>query len=153
MKYFLDTEFAENGKTIELISIAVVREDGLTFYAESSECDLTKCNDWVKANVLPFLSGKKFTKEEIKTALLAYIGDDEQPEFWGYYCNYDWVLLCQMFGKMIDLPKGWPMYINDIKSFQSVLKPDLKFQKREAVDHHALADAKNIRFYYKQVFG
>lgn len=37
------------------------------------------------------------------------------PEFWADYCSYDWVVFCWLFGKMIDLPKGFPMYCNDIQ--------------------------------------
>jgi len=37
------------------------------------------------------------------------------PEFYGYYCDYDWVLFCSLFGRMIDLPKGFPMYCIDLK--------------------------------------
>lgn len=33
MKYFLDTEFHEDGKTIDLISIGIVAEDGREYYA------------------------------------------------------------------------------------------------------------------------
>lgn len=35
--------------------------------------------------------------------------------FYGYYADYDWVVFCWLFGKMIDLPKGFPMYCNDLK--------------------------------------
>jgi hypothetical protein len=35
--------------------------------------------------------------------------------FCGYYSDYDWVVFCQLFGKMIDLPKGFPMYCYDLK--------------------------------------
>lgn len=38
-----------------------------------------------------------------------------KPEFYGYYASYDWVVFCWMFGKMLDLPKGFPMYCRDIK--------------------------------------
>jgi len=38
-----------------------------------------------------------------------------QPEFYGYYADYDWVLFCSLFGRMIDLPKGFPMYCKDLK--------------------------------------
>lgn len=37
------------------------------------------------------------------------------PEFYGYYSDYDWVLFCSLFGRMIDLPKGFPMYCRDLK--------------------------------------
>ena len=36
-------------------------------------------------------------------------------EFYGYYADYDWVLFCSLFGRMIDLPKGFPMYCRDLK--------------------------------------
>lgn len=36
-------------------------------------------------------------------------------EFYGYYADYDWVLFCSLFGRMIDLPKGFPMYCKDLK--------------------------------------
>lgn len=39
----------------------------------------------------------------------------DAPEFYGYYCDYDWVLFCSIFGRMIDLPKGFPMYCRDLK--------------------------------------
>lgn len=36
-------------------------------------------------------------------------------EFYGYYSDYDWVLFCSFFGRMIDLPKDFPMYCKDLK--------------------------------------
>ncbi len=36
-------------------------------------------------------------------------------EFYGYYSDYDWVVFCWLFGRMIDLPKGFPMYCIDLK--------------------------------------
>ena len=44
-----------------------------------------------------------------------YIGSRTAPEFYGYYSDYDWVVFCWLFGKMIDLPKGFPMYCIDLK--------------------------------------
>lgn len=37
------------------------------------------------------------------------------PVFIGYYCDYDWVLFCSLFGKMIELPEGFPMFCIDLK--------------------------------------
>ena len=37
MRYFYDTEFIDNGRTIELISIGVAAEDGREYYAISTE--------------------------------------------------------------------------------------------------------------------
>lgn len=37
------------------------------------------------------------------------------PEFYGYYADYDWVLFCSLFGTMMQLPNGFPMYCIDLK--------------------------------------
>lgn len=41
--------------------------------------------------------------------------DSTPKEFYGYYSDYDWVVFCWLFGKMIDLPKEFPMYCIDLK--------------------------------------
>src|SRR5690242_17783704 len=52
VRYFYDTEFIEDGNTIELVSIGVVAEDGREFYAVSTEFDPGRAGSWVRANVL-----------------------------------------------------------------------------------------------------
>ena len=51
-RYFYDCEFIEDGRTIELISIGVVAEDGREFYAVSTEFDPGRANPWVRRHVL-----------------------------------------------------------------------------------------------------
>lgn len=41
--------------------------------------------------------------------------DTKDVHFYGYYADYDWVVFCWLFGRMIDLPKGFPMYCIDLK--------------------------------------
>ena len=55
VKYFYDTEFIDDGRTIELISIGVVAEDGREYYAISTEFDPERAGRWVRTNVLPKL--------------------------------------------------------------------------------------------------
>lgn len=84
-----------------------------------------------------------------------------QPEFWAYYADYDWVVFCSLFGTMMDLPEGFPMYCNDLKQLMrdKILKnwytdpfafvPDGVFDQLKAMEgypkqeneHNALADA------------
>lgn len=45
----------------------------------------------------------------------AYKNGEQKHEFYAYYGDYDWVVFCQLFGRMIDLPKGFPMYCKDLK--------------------------------------
>jgi|694.fasta_scaffold134139_2 hypothetical protein len=85
------------------------------------------------------------------------------PKFYAYYADYDWVAFCWLFGKMMDLPKGFPMYCKDLKQmldeksmsyFESVnpgmqyfnerlesMKNHPNYPKQEN-EHDALADAR-----------
>ena len=48
MKFWFDTEFIEDGRTIDLISIGMVAEDGRQYYAVSSEFDSNNASQWVR---------------------------------------------------------------------------------------------------------
>jgi len=80
----------------------------------------------------------------------------EDIEFYAYYADYDWVVFCSLFGRMIDLPKGFPMYCKDLKQildekvggfprdFEAnlkLLKSRLSYPKQEN-EHNALDDAR-----------
>lgn len=143
MNYFLDTEFIERGagEPIDLISIGIVAEDGREFYAVSNEFNPDDASEWVKENVIAKLGDEpRQTVAEITHGILAFVGN-EKPEFWGYYADYDWVVLCQLFGAMIDLPDGWPMFCYDIKQLAVMLgNPPLPQQGKG--EHNAVADAR-----------
>lgn len=158
MKFFFDTEFIEDGKTIDLLSIAIVAEDGREFYVRHAEANFANADEWVQKNVFPPL-GVEMTpdgwgfraandwcsRSRLKARILDFIGT-EKPEFWAYYADYDWVVLCQLFGRMIDLPKGWPMYCRDLKQLcDSLGNPKLPKQENE---HDALHDARWVRDQY-----
>mgnify|MGYP000380327054 CR=1 FL=1 len=159
MRYFLDTEFAEKPNTIDLISIAIVADDGREFYAESADFNVELANDFVRQNVLPALWSRQADKappfnawirdggtgglmptRRMGSAIARFIGDDT-PEFWGYYCDYDWVATCWLFGAMVDLPPGWPMYCRDIKQLCDS-KGNPKLPGTDSHEHHALHDAR-----------
>lgn len=140
-RIWFDTEFIEDGRTIDLISIGMVREDGQCLYLENSECNLSRASDWVRANVLPHLKDGNalMTRSEIAEAVRKFAG--EHPEFWAYYADYDWVALCQFFGTMMQLPKGWPMFCLDIMQEAHRLgNPELPSTGKD--EHDALAHAK-----------
>jgi hypothetical protein len=246
MKYFIDTELLEGtqtkrflgipfGKTpptIDLISIAIVSEDGREYYAISKDFNLDEAWNrydlkfsakhqsgyekeyWIRENVLePIFKElqerelqevgqnlvdfcykdfktliKKYGKsreqiaEEIKEFIYKPYGKPnsinhifnevllkENPiNFYGYYSAYDHVALCWLFGKMIDLPKGFPMYTIDLKqeldnrvnewrnTFEAPISFEeaLQFNKessnypKHTNEHNALSDAHwNKRLY------
>jgi hypothetical protein len=152
MKIFFDTEFIEDGKTIDLISIGMVREDSEKLYLVSSEYDASKASQWVKDNVLKYIHpyGQKYTRKEIAETVRNFVlnGEVDKPEFWAYYADYDWVVLCQLFGTMMDLPKGFPMYCNDLKQHQHIMARRFRLPKNPDENHHALADAIWVREAY-----
>ncbi len=151
MRFFLDTEFIESGphKPIQLISIGIVAADGREFYRISEEFNPLDASDWVKENVLLKLE----PPEQVPRTPLRQIGLDivdfihlpfpytTEPEFWGYFADYDWVVFCQIFGTMMDLPKGYPMYCRDIKQLCDE-KGNPKLPEQGNGEHNALADAR-----------
>lgn len=150
MRYFFDTEFIDDGKTIDLISIGIVCEDGRELYLESANFDKGKANQWVRENVLPHLRGGtcRWALDSIRVTLRDFfdIEDYGKPEIWGWCAAYDFVAFCQVFGTMMDLPKGYPHYIKDL---QQVLDErgisDDQLPPQEGSAHNALDDARHIQ--------
>lgn len=145
MRIWFDTEFVDDGKTIELLSIGLVREDGRELYRESGDFNFRRPVDpWMVKNVYPHLAGEKYSRAEIARDILNFAG--KSPEFWADYAAYDWVVLCQLYGRMVDVPDGWPWYCMDVQQLQHqfddayVQPPDFVGQQ-----HHALDDARHCR--------
>lgn len=141
-RYFIDLEFIEDGKTIQLISIGIV-EGGTSelnaYRAIDRDCDFTKADRWVRDNVLKPLNiqiiteGDRLkavlpryqqdfkTKQEIRSDIVNFLNlqeSDRTIEIWADYGHYDYVSFCQIFGKMIDLPEGLPFFACDIQSYK-----------------------------------
>lgn len=175
MRYFYDTEFIEDGLTIDLISIGIVAEDGREYYAQSVEYDEKDANEWVQACVFPHLvscsvypdqlshariPGKCYapdcpwrTRRQIATEVYDFIKparDGNTPELWAYYGAYDHVALCQLWGPMAMLPAGVPMFTHDLVQLLSHL---IGFTVPEHLvsEHNALADAHWNHLVYHQV--
>jgi 3' exoribonuclease, RNase T-like len=152
MKYWIDTEFIEQPFTIDLISIALVAEDGREFYAESSEVDWTKANQWTLQTVRPQLSGEAMSREDIGYAVRRFTDGDKDPVFWGYFPAYDWVVFCWLFGNMDELPFHFPQLCLDIKQWAIELG-NADLPQQIGPRHHALADAKWTRDAWKFLAG
>jgi hypothetical protein len=164
MKIFYDTEFLEDGETIRLISIGMVAEDGRELYRIVDDEDLISDahdHEWLKANVLPHLPLKHSSafddgwdwdvlaadwrhvevRETVAKDVRAFIQETADAELWAYYGAYDHVALAQLFGRMIDLPNGIPMWTNDLMTeIARAGFPDLP--SHAEAEHNALADAR-----------
>lgn len=60
---------------------------------------------------------------------------NSKPIFYGYFADYDWVVFCWIFGNMMSLPKGFPMYCRDLKQMLD-----------EAAEKMELKDFNDLRF-------
>lgn len=142
VKIFFDTEFIEDGETIKPISIGMIREDGQTYYAEFEETDLGLSNDFVVENVIPHLKGGDVAKSTERIAHEVFYFAGENPKFYAWYGSYDWVLLCQIYGTMMDLPNGWPMFQRDVVYLMELVGiPRKALPEMQGSAHNALDDA------------
>jgi hypothetical protein len=152
MRFFIDTEFVEDGKTIDLISIGIVAEDGREYYAVSAEYDIEKAKYhlFVGPIVLPALFPTMDTavksRNEIATEIVHFVGSC--PEFWADYASYDWVALCQLFGPMVNLPRTWPMFCFDVEQMRQVDNIPEVACYVEGECHNALHDARDCKARY-----
>lgn len=142
MRYWFDTEFDERDQVIHLISIAIVAEDGRSIYLINADYDASQANPWLQEHVIPHLSDdKKKPKAEIRESVLNFFSP-APSEIWAYYGEYDWIVLRQLVGHMIEWPAGWPMSHMNIAQWHHMLgKPDLPQQDADTL-HDALADAR-----------
>jgi hypothetical protein len=131
------------------------------YYGDASEFNKVNLKKIVKFNgltkdriakdLLYFCSGDYFngTGLDLKQAKNYTIPEQFRPSFYGYYCDYDWVVFCWLFGRMIDLPKGFPMYCRDIKQYADTY--NVRFPNQAEGKHNALADARHIKACYYEL--
>jgi len=67
----------------------------------------------------------------------------DNPIFYAYYADYDWVVFCWIFGKMMDLPKGFPMYCIDLKQTAD------EFYEEKKKEYYAKKENKGKNFLSK----
>lgn len=150
MRYFYDTEFIDDGRTIELISIGMVAEDGREYYGVSTAFDPQRAGPWVRRHVLPKLpplsSPLWRSREQIRDDLgqflgLAGSGPADPIELWAWVGAYDHVALCQLWGPMTALPRPVPRLTLELKQrWYELGRPNLPDRPDDV--HDALVDAR-----------
>lgn len=146
--------------------------EGREYYAISKDFNPNDADPWVWDNVIVKLDSKSTWKQQAVIAwevvnFIAdlfelqvmqggngnmffdpkkgtYVDSNLDIEFWADYCAYDWVLFCSLFGSMVDLPRGLPMYCNDLQQLLKMTKATktgMLAQKPETL-HIAIEDAK-----------
>lgn len=174
MKIYYDTEFIEDGRTIDLISIGLVTEDGREYYAVNRDMPVRRIrrHPWLMAHVVPRLpKGSGDLRNSMSRRWLFHYGDPVVKrrqtiaaevrafilasgpgvELWADYAAYDHVVLAQLFGPMVELPEGIPMFTHDLQQEAARLVGTRVWafdgappvQERES--HNALADARHVK--------
>jgi hypothetical protein len=173
-RVYYDTEFIEDGRTIELISIGLVDDRGREYYAVNRDAPWARVfeHPWLMNNVVPHLPGITVEKEsvpdgptiircaeidehpdvksreqiagEVRAFLLGQPGDLRTVDLWAHYGAYDHVALAWLWGPMRDLPAGIPMFTNDIEQ-ERVRLGHIELPQQGARLHNALEDARHNR--------
>lgn len=188
MKVFYDTEFLEDGRTIDLISIGMVAEDGRELYLVNDAVGSRPlheriCNHkWLMGNVvrsLPlaprpdpisiaealstlFSPTAQFTLDMdhvavvptrvIRNQVRQFILDTPDVELWADYGAYDHVVLAQLWGPMVKLPDGIPMWTHDLRHLVEQ-HPNVELPEQVDGHHNALADARHVRTCWETLTG
>jgi hypothetical protein len=171
VRTYYDLEFLEDGRTIEPISIGMVREDGRELYLINEDAPLYRIMEhpWLMDNVVPHLpvaihqgkAGRRWPTwdgshpdavllaphAEIGRLVREFIGgeDRDDNELWAWYGAYDHVALCQLWGRMIDLPPNVPMFTHDLKQ----LVGNARVPEQPTGLHNALEDARHNAFVHR----
>jgi len=90
-----------------------------------------KTNKQIADDIVAFCKGNDGTIHSYKSR---YPKVRTNPEFYAYCAYYDWVVFCWLFGKMIDLPTGFPKYCIDLKQELHDKVDKLIFSKRVKFD-------------------
>lgn len=137
----LNMVFRDKPRDLDVSAITVVQKfEGKTL-------------EQIKIEIIRFLSekGGVYMLEDSKLPEHALF---EGIEFWAYYADYDWVVFCSLFGRMIDLPKGLPMYCRDIKQLMDEIGLGVEWKRSHCPDpkgeHNALVDARWNKELYEQ---
>jgi hypothetical protein len=158
VRYFYDTEFIDDGYTIELISIGVVAEDGREYYAVSTEFNPERAGKWVRTNVLPKLpplSSKLWrSRVQIRNDLETFFDIDgpEPIELWAWVGAYDHVALCQLWGPMTHLPPRIPRFTHELRQLWEA-HGSPRMPRRSDNVHDALVDARDQLTRYRLITG
>jgi 3'-5' exoribonuclease Rv2179c-like domain len=169
-----DTEFLEDGATIDLISIGMARADGAWYYAVNSQANWAEIGKhrWLCENVIPSLplAGKGITETQpngrgtaktwqfavdttdtrvkpkwvIANEVREFILDVDDPQLWADYGSYDHVALAQLWGTMMQLPAGIPMWTHDLRQeLERAGNPQIP-PPDGLTAHNALDDAREV---------
>lgn len=117
-----------------------------------------KSNEQIKEDILEFVAEKDKSSVTVNPFGKDTFEFKDGIEFYGYYSDYDWVCFCWLFGRMIDLPKGFPMFAFDLKQELDRVQSMFNNNNIETINktwsgvksEYALNDIRKLLHYPKQ---
>lgn len=178
-RIFFDFEFTGLHQNTTPVSLGMISDSGLIFYAEFADYDKTQVDAWLKENVIEHLGNlPKGTygivhnieqlysikymcedKDAIRASLETWLNQFGQVEMWGDCQAYDWVLFRELWdGGPGCLPDNIYYIPFDLCTLLQVkgIDPDIgriEFSGMEATKHNALDDARVIKACYEKLEG
>lgn len=152
MLIFLDTEFTDFVRP-DLISIALVAEDGREFYAERTDYHRDACSGFVRETVLILLDrvpGATCSRAELTLRLRDWFETLPEPATIIYDFEGDWLLLADAYlGRHHRQPPanvGDKLHLDNYAITHPVFEQALNLTyTQDWPPHHALADARALR--------
>lgn len=93
----------------------LMKDEPMLYHAESVYCfTLSRFKELIKK----YGKSNDQIASEIKDFVIKNT-ESSFPKFYGYYADYDWVLFCSLYGKMINLPIEFPYFCYDIKQIMN----------------------------------
>lgn len=152
VKVFFDTEFTSLTEKPLLISVGMITEDGnRTFYAELNDTySFSDLSQFAVENVIPLLDGHAISISQLSIDMHHWLVElNDEIELASDNWAWDWPFIVEV------LQHNWPSnlnrecyllnlnYMNDADAYYEAVKCAYKDGLRK---HHALDDAKSIRF-------
>ncbi len=154
MFVFLDTEFT-NFVSPELLSLALVSEDGQEFYVERTDYSIDACSEFVRATVLPLFGrvpGAACTNEQLKKRVLHWLQHFPEPVNVIYDYAGDRDLLTTLLSSHPTAPATIGLKIPLGENVTSAPSFEIGVERTYSAQwprHHALADARALMAGYQ----
>lgn len=177
MKLFFDLEFTGLNQNTTPISLGIISENNIKFYAEFNDYDKEQCDEWIYHNVIGNLrlkdnyfeiDGKnnltiKSNIKEIREKLIQWLEKNFNHHrhilFVGDCCSYDWVLLQKILGGAFNMPKNIhysPLEVDTLlinKGFKINIQRERIANNNTRQKHNALNDAIQTKEVYEIITG
>ena len=162
-RVFFDLEFTGLNRNADIISAGFISESDEELYIEFNDYDASKCDKWVREHVIAKLSEEeRYNRKQALRKILDYFETIRKPEeqilLISDCLSYDWMLLNELWGGALRIPKYLyyiPIDLSTVFYIKGV-DPDINREmfagiKDRSQKHNSLWDAKIIKLCFEKL--